>query len=140
MWYCWGREKPDTKEGHVMAPVTLTPPQPAALRLTPYLFTVEQYQKMDEVGVFGSERGGLIEGWVARKEPRGPRHIAALGRVNRQLGSRLPPGWYVRVQSDVSLTGSQPQPDAAVVPGTNDDDYDGRHPVPAEIALVVEVS
>jgi Uma2 family endonuclease len=123
-----------------MAPATLTPPQPPAVGLTPYLFTVKQYQKMEEVGVFGSDRVELIEGCVVWREPMGPRHNAALGRANRQLAARVPPGHYVRVQMDVALTNNQPIPDGAVVVGVNDDDYADHHPAPADVALIVEVS
>ncbi len=40
---------------------------------------------------------------------------------------------------DVAIPDSQPQPDAAIVAGCNDDYFD-HHPGPSDIALVVEVS
>jgi len=54
-------------------------------------------------------------------------------------------GWHVRKEEPVSLTGgpkgadSEPEPDLAVVRGSNDA-YSARHPGPAEVALIVEVA
>src|SRR3954447_20895724 len=94
---------------------TLAQPQAAVVHPTPYRFTVEQYQKMEQVGIFGSDRVELLDGCVVRKEPMNPPHNAALGRVRRQLEARLPQGYYFREQKDVALTDNQPQPDGAVV-------------------------
>jgi Uma2 family endonuclease len=104
-----------------------------------YTFSVSQYQQMERDGLFGSDRTELLDGYVVRKGPMNPPHAVSLGRVRRQIEARLPPGWCLRTQMDVALTGSQPLPDAAVVVGA-EDDYATHHPGPADVALVVEVA
>jgi Uma2 family endonuclease len=116
-----------------------TTAKPAAADLPLYRFTVKQYQEAEERGLFGSARVELLDGYVVRKGPTGPPHAVSVGRVRRQLEPRLPVGWCVRMQMDVSLSESQPMPDAAVVVGA-EDDYATRHPAPAEVALIVEVA
>jgi Uma2 family endonuclease len=143
----FGSEKVEMLEGFVVyknrpgpAPPPPLPLPPEYARMPLYTFTIAQYQQMEKDGLFGSDRVELLDGYVVSKCPMNPPHIASLGRVNRQLSSRLPPGWYVRLQSDLSLTDSQPLPDAAVVVGTNDDDYATQHPTPDDVALIVEVA
>src|SRR5262249_30190275 len=51
----------------------------------------------------------------------------------------LPPGWDLRVQSAITLKESEPEPDFAVVRG-DESAYLARHPGPADIGLVIEVS
>jgi Uma2 family endonuclease len=119
--------------------VIQAPARPAVMNLPLYRFTVEQYQKAEAEGLFGSVRVELLEGIVVRKGPMGPPHAVSVGRVRRQIEPRLPQGWCLRMQMDVALSASQPLPDAAVVVG-EEDDYATHHPGPADIALIVEVA
>lgn len=117
----------------------MPPPQAATVPQPVYQFTVDQYQRLQREGMFGSDRVELLEGVIVRKGPMNPPHAVALGRVCRHLGTRVPAGWCLRQQMDLTLTESQPIPDVAVVVGT-EDDYGTRHPVAAQVALVVEVA
>jgi Uma2 family endonuclease len=105
-----------------------------------YRLSVQQYQRMEEVGILtGDPKIELIEGFLVEKERLNPPHAGCLSLVFRELQARIPPGWHLRAQMDVALTTSQPQPDAAVVVGTITD-YARRHPGPNDSTLVVEVA
>ncbi|MFO0841208.1 MAG: Uma2 family endonuclease [Gemmataceae bacterium] len=119
--------------------VTQAPPKPAVMDLPLYQFTVEQYQRAEAEGLFGSARVELIEGYVVRKGPMGPRHAVSVGRTEDQLRPRVPQGWCVRTQMDVALSSSQPLPDVVIAVGSRDD-YADHHPGPTDVALVVEVA
>ena len=85
------------------------------------------------------ERCELLEGWIVSKVPKNPPHEAYVALTRRLLDRRLPPGWHVRVQSAVTTSESEPEPDVAVVRG-DELRYESGHPGPGDIALVVEVS
>jgi hypothetical protein len=102
-------------------------------------FTVAQYQRMDELGVFGSEKVELLEGYIMKKGLMSPPKAVAIGRVYDELRDRVEPKWHVRSQMDITLAESQPQPDGAVVAGVIED-YAKQHPGAADVALAVEVA
>jgi Uma2 family endonuclease len=103
-------------------------------------FSVSRYQKMIEAGVLTTEdRVELLENYLVLKMVRNPRHDSAIQRILRPLLAAVAAGWDLRVQSAVTLSDSQPEPDFAVVRG-NSEDYETRHPAPAEIGLLVEVA
>lgn len=103
-------------------------------------FTVAEYHRLIRDGYFArDERYELLAGLIVRKMPKDPIHEAILLRANRVLTGRLPPGWHVRVQSPVTLSESEPEPDLSVAPG-DELDWAARHPEPADLPFVVEVS
>jgi Uma2 family endonuclease len=103
-------------------------------------FSVAEYHRMIEDGYFASdERFELLEGLIVEKMSKNPPHEASVARARRVLDRRLPPTWHVRVQSSLTTADSEPEPDLAVVVG-DEMDYFGRHPGPADTALVVEVA
>jgi Uma2 family endonuclease len=113
----------------------LTPPPYPVKR-----FTVDEYHRMIDAGVFADDdRFELLEGWIIPKMPRNPRHDAVIAHIGRRLLPLLSAGWHVRTQSACTLIGSEPEPDLLVAIG-EELDYIHRHPGPADIALVIEVS
>jgi Uma2 family endonuclease len=104
-----------------------------------FRLSIQQYQRMEEIGVFGSDRVELLEGILVEKEKLNPPRAVCISRVTHSLEAALPPGWCVRPQMDVPLTDSQPQPDVTIASGSHDA-YVHHHPRPSEIALVVEVA
>src|SRR5687767_9589086 len=81
-------------------------------------FTVAEYHRLIEQGFFArDERCELLEGWIVPQVSKNPPHEAYVGRCNRVLNRRLPPGWHVRVQSTVTTGDSEPEPDVAIVRG-----------------------
>jgi hypothetical protein len=105
-----------------------------------YRFTVKQYQRLIEIGVLTEDdRVELLEGWIVDKMPHNPPHDGTINRINRRLMRILPDDWLLRVQSAIKLARSEPEPDLAVVRGP-EDTYFRRHPVPRDIALLLEVA
>src|SRR5262245_9181249 len=87
---------------------------PAPLRR----FTVEEYHRMIETGVFGpDDRVELLNGWIIHMSPHNPPHDTSVGLTADALKARLPDGWIVRVQASLTLSESEPEPDIAVVRG-----------------------
>ena len=107
-------------------------------------FTVEEYHRMGEAGIFGEDdRMELIHGEVVKMAPIGWRHAECVRRLinllarfvaEQALASRR---LEVDAQNPVALSRHQePQPDLTLVEGK----LSGRLPGPAEVPLVVEVS
>lgn len=105
-------------------------------------FTVDEYHRMGEVGIFtAGERLELIEGEVVTMTPIGPRHAACVDRLTQLWTSRLGRRAIVRVQNPILLAkeDSEPQPDVTLL-RPRADFYAGGHPTPSDVLLVVEVA
>jgi len=127
-----------------MATATITAP----VRGTPaelYRLPLDVYRRMGELGLLlPSDRVVLLDGLLVKKMPKGPRHSTATIRTYKLLTALLPPCWTVRQEQPLELAGgprgdSAPEPDLAVVVGT-DDDYQFRHPTGGDVRLVVQVA
>jgi Uma2 family endonuclease len=70
---------------------------------------------------------------------RNPPHRIALAHLRDLLQSMIIGDWHIDSQEAITLEASEPEPEIAVVRGRVDD-YPDRHPGPADIALVAEVS
>jgi Uma2 family endonuclease len=111
------------------------------LEPTRYLFRVEDYERAWQLGVFGDDaRVELIEGDVYYMTPIGPPHASCVRALNALLQRALGERAVVDVQNPSRISDlSEPEPDLAVLrPGL--DRYRDRHPQPADILLLVEVS
>lgn len=103
-------------------------------------FTVDEYHRMIRAGLLTEDdRVELLEGWIVLKMPRNPPHDATVEIADETLRPRLPAGWSMRVQSAITTPESEPEPDLVVVQG-GARDYLSRHPGPADIGLLIEVS
>jgi hypothetical protein len=103
-------------------------------------FTVEQYERLGASGILKpGDRVELLEGWIVEKKTQNPPHAVTLDNTADALRPVLPTGWRTREQKPIKTWKSMPEPEVAVVRGPNKR-YARRHPVPADIALVVEVS
>jgi Uma2 family endonuclease len=108
---------------------------------TRYRFSVEEYERMGEAGVFSPDaRVELVGGEIVEMPPIGERHAAAVdvaGELSReQLGRSV----IVRVQNPIQLDDySEPQPDISILK-RRDDFYRHGHPRPEDVLLVIEVS
>src|SRR5215471_5476439 len=106
----------------------------------PHRFTVEQYERMTELGLLtAADRVELLEGIIVDKMTQHPPHSVAVDLAREHLEPLLPPDYRIRDQKPVRLAGSEPEPDLAVVLGPVKR-YARRHPGPQDIALVVEVA
>jgi Uma2 family endonuclease len=124
----------DVNRSNSAAPV-LFAHEPAPLRR----FTVDEYHAMGSAGVLEDDRVELLDGLIVMMSPIGPPHAYSMRRTNRLLEAVLPDAWDVRQQLPITLPGSEPQPDLAVVRGTMAS-YSLRHPGPGDIGLIIEVS
>src|SRR5438552_1103630 len=100
-------------------------------------FSIARYQRMIETGVLTpDDKVELLENYVVLKMPRNPPHDSTIQRMLRPLLRPIPTGWDLRIQSAVSLSDSEPEPDFAVVRGSAAD-YENRHPGPGDIGKLI---
>lgn len=104
-------------------------------------FTVEEYHRMAEAGVFSEDdRVELIQGEIVMMTPIGSRHASCVGRLAHIFFSAVGQRAIVWVQNPVRLgLDSEPQPDLALL-RPRPDFYAQAHPGPADVWLVVEVA
>ena len=108
-----------------------------------YRLTVDEYEAMVVSGHFGKgNRIHLIDGILVRKMTKKPPHVIACERTRNALLRIAQPGWRVMTEAPVRIPGfNEPEPDLAVVRGdAQDEEFERRHPGPADIFLLVEVS
>lgn len=125
-----------------MTVMTSAPLLPAILPPLPVRrFTVDEYHRLIETGVLREDDDvELLEGWIVPRMARTPTHDAMISFImNRRLTPRLSEGWFCRGQTAITTSDSEPDPDIAVVRGS-ELDYLGRHPGPSDMALVIEVA
>ena len=105
------------------------------------LFTVEDYYGMARAGILDEDdRVELIEGEILEMAAIGSRHAACVNRLNQLLSGTAGDGVIVSVQNPVRLSDlSEPQPDLAVL-RPREDFYEGAHPGPDDVLLIVEVA
>jgi Uma2 family endonuclease len=117
------------------ATATIVSPSPRP----PKRFSVAAYHRMMELGLITKgDRCELIHGLIVEKPRVNPPHAAAVRRLTRLLTAVLD-GAVLQIQLPVTLSDSEPEPDAAVLQG-EEADYDHRHPGPKDVLLLVEVS
>lgn len=102
-------------------------------------WSVDEYHRMTTSGLLDeTDRVELIEGELIDMAPIGCKHAFLVDRLAEMLGGGPRAGYMVRVQNPILLGElNEPQPDIALVRRNN---YAERHPGPADILLVVEVS
>lgn len=66
--------------------------------LEKHLFTVEDYMRMADAGVFNGSRVELVNGEIYSMPPQGNLHAIALGRLNRILLTIFQEPWFLRSQ------------------------------------------
>lgn len=102
--------------------------------------TVDEYHRMIRDGYFAAnERFELINGLILTKMPKNPPHSTVVGRARKLIERALSPSCHLRVQEPITLSDSEPEPDLAIV-RNGLEAYATRHPGPADVELVVEVS
>jgi len=112
-----------------------------ALRPAPYRFTVGEYYRMAEAGIFNEDdRVELLEGEIVDMAPIGSRHAACVKRMNRFFSEQLREEVTVAVQDPIRLGElSEPQPDVMLL-RPRPDYYAGGHPEPQDVLLLIEVA
>ncbi|MBI4419794.1 MAG: Uma2 family endonuclease [Gemmatimonadetes bacterium] len=112
-----------------------------AVRLLKGPFTVADYHRLAECGIFGEDdRVELIGGQVVAMTPIGRRHARCVKFLNDTLSRLVGDAGIVSVQDPILLDDeSEPQPDVALLK-RRADFYGSRHPGPPDILLVIEVA
>jgi Uma2 family endonuclease len=105
-----------------------------------YRLTVQQYHQMIASGVLNEDdRVELLNGYLVDKMPHDPMHDGTVQKINRRLNRVLPPKWEIRIQSAVTLSRSEPEPDLAIV-REDSGGFMHRHPGPSDFGVVIEVA
>jgi Uma2 family endonuclease len=105
-----------------------------------YPLSVEQYHAMIDAGILTEDDAvELVEGVLIKRMPKNPRHELVLGLVHDALIRAGWSGYSIRIQSPVTLADGEPEPDVSIVRGDRRA-YAVRHPAPADVACVIEVS
>lgn len=103
-------------------------------------FTVPEYHRLIDLGILTEDDDlELLDGHLVRKMSRNPDRDTGIDLFREVVGRLLPADRMLRCQEAVSLSGSEPEPDFAVVRG-GPRSFRLRHPSPADIDFVVEVS
>lgn len=106
----------------------------------PGSISVAEYHRLIDVGALAeNNRIELLKGVLVEKVDRDPLHAALVGIIHGLIDAVLPPGFHTRGQVPITLADSEPEPDVAIVRG-DETDYLGRHPEPADVCLVIEIS
>ena len=104
-------------------------------------FTVEEYHKMAEAGVFApDERVELLGGMIRPMSPVGGKHVTIVGRLGETLVFAFAKTYSIHTQSPFILSEeSEPEPDAMVVKRYHLGDEPEKASA-TDVFLVVEVS
>jgi Uma2 family endonuclease len=104
------------------------------------LLTRDDFHRMGAAGILTEDdRVELVNGELIEMTPIGPRHAAAVRRLDRLFTRRLDRLAVISVQNPVALGEySEPQPDLGIL-RPRADEYRTEHPAPRDIFLLVEV-
>src|SRR5438128_749427 len=107
----------------------------------PRQFTVDEYQRMGEVGVFHpDERIELLQGEIINMSPKGPEHCASTSYAEDCFRAKVGDRALVRTQDPIHLDNhSEPEPDV-VLATPHPKRYADHHPTPPEILYVLEIA
>lgn len=108
---------------------------------TKYRFSVEEYHRMGEVGIFTEDdRVELWDGEIIVMAPIGVPHAFCVTQQQRLFDRQLGDRGIARVQQPVSLVSdTEPEPDI-VIARPPEDRYRSGHPTPEDILLIIEVA
>src|SRR5262249_8214512 len=117
------------------------PMQTISTEVRPHRFTVDEYHKMGEVGIFyEDDRVELIEGEIVDMARIGTSHASSIRRLVSLFGAVVAGKALISPKNPIRLgKRSEPQPDIALLRPMSDF-YQRSHPTPKEVLLLVEVS
>ena len=118
-----------------------TVPEVSAETLVTRKFTVAEYYRMGEAGIFHpEERVELIEGVIVVMAPIGIRHSGSVLRYIQVFSRLADDRFVIQIQNPIHLNdNTEPQPDVMLLRPRADDYFDA-HPGPEDVLLVIEVS
>lgn len=106
-----------------------------------YRFSVGKFHALVEAGVLrGDERVELLNGQIVDMAPIGPFHGGSVKRLNAIFQHQDRNRWITSTQDPLRLgEHDEPQPDLMLL-RPEPDFYTSRHPTPADVFLLIEVS
>jgi Uma2 family endonuclease len=117
--------------------LTTNPPKPFKR-----LYSLEEFFKMGELGLFKDQRVALIDGEVIVLPPRGKAHSQAVRRLTERLVLQFHARAFVSTQCPLILDGVSKiylEPDLALL-RLPQERYDDKFVEPADVQLVIEIS
>jgi Uma2 family endonuclease len=118
---------------------TLVPPVPAprSRAARPVRWTVAEFHRLCNLGLFVGRRPILLDGVILEQGPMDSPHANGIERTDGIIRAAFGAGWRFRIQLPLVLSQhTDPVPDIAVIPGT----LVGNPDHPTTAALVIEVS
>lgn len=114
---------------------------PAESTPTRRRFTVAEYYAMADAGILSeNDRVELLDGDLIVMPPINDWHASKVDLINNTMLPPLQGRAIVRVQNPTRLdNSSEPQPDVMLL-RWRDDFYEGGHPGPVDVLLLIEVS
>src|SRR5262245_32686308 len=111
------------------------------IEVTKKLFTVDEYYKMADAGVFTEDdRVELIDGEIIEMSPIGNRHLGCVNGATDAFAAAFRGRAVVSVQNPLRLNNyTEPQPDIALLKARKDA-YRHKRPVAEDALLVLEVA
>jgi Uma2 family endonuclease len=108
---------------------------------TRYLFSVDEYHRLSEVGLFTEDDPvELLNGEIIIMSPIGIKHASMVNRLNRLLNRLFRDRTIISIQNPLALAPmSEPEPDLMLLK-PREDCYAEQHPRPEDVLLLIEVS
>jgi Uma2 family endonuclease len=100
--------------------------------------SVEEYHRLGEFNE-NARRTELMGGIVIEKCPKSPLHVFLAARIRELLQRRVSKDFLIRMESPLTLSDSEPEPDIALVRGKTSD-FRTQHPRTAELVIEIAVS
>ena len=100
--------------------------------------SVDGYHKLRDMGLV-RVKTELLNGVIVEKMTKSPLHTFLAQRLYDYLSGDLPLGYQLRKEDPLTLATSEPEPDLAVVAGTNET-FREQHPTTAELVVEIAVS
>lgn len=105
-----------------------------------HLFTVEEYHRMMEAGLFEGQRIELIYGKIVDMSPSKSNHAGVIAKLIKLLSTVLTDQYLLNVQNPIQIDkNSEPEPDLMVL-HFRKDYYVDAHPMPKDAVLLIEVA
>ncbi len=110
------------------------------VQISKMLLTVQQYQRMGEVGILREQGIELINGEIVEMSPVGSKHLACVNKLNAILSALIGVKAIVSVQNPI-IAGdhSAPEPDISILKYRKDF-YASGVPHAQDVLLVIEVA
>ncbi len=103
-------------------------------------FTIKEYHKIYETGIFEGQRVELLNGMITVMFPMNNPHLGMVGRLTRMLNIRFANEYFVSPQCPLKiLQNNEPEPDI-VIAKARDDDYMNSSIPPEDVLLIIEIA